>query len=239
MIAMVTVGCVLLIVFGVWDLKFASRPVIAWRFVTNRSVLLASWIGFFDFVRISANPSRVDLICVQIPGVILPNLRLSLLLHPCRQTVVCARRKLLYRDPDGCFDSFRYPRRLDNGLPPSVQGPPRIRFVHPSPRCGANDPFKRSKREHRGDCVDADPARTRRRVRECYDAIGRSSECKACGCCDGHRRRSPLDGNWWCYREWHRYVVLPFSTYPCLHSRRAMLTYAIWYLISVSRSDMD
>lgn len=51
MIAMLVVGCVLFFVFAVWDLRFASRPVIAWRFLRNRSVLFAAWIGFFDFVR--------------------------------------------------------------------------------------------------------------------------------------------------------------------------------------------
>lgn len=49
MIAMLVVGCVLLLVFGVWDLRYASRPVIAPRFVRNRSVVFASLIGFFDF----------------------------------------------------------------------------------------------------------------------------------------------------------------------------------------------
>jgi len=37
-------------VFAIWDLYYASRPVIAPRFVRNRSVVCASLIGFFDFV---------------------------------------------------------------------------------------------------------------------------------------------------------------------------------------------
>ncbi|KAI0367339.1 drug:h+ antiporter [Pilatotrama ljubarskyi] len=49
MIAMIVVGCVLLPVFAFWDIKFAKRPVIARRFLTNWSVVCASWIGFFDF----------------------------------------------------------------------------------------------------------------------------------------------------------------------------------------------
>ncbi|KAI0666516.1 drug:h+ antiporter [Trametes maxima] len=49
MIAMITVGCILLPVFALWDVYFAKRPVIARRFLTNWSVVLASWIGFFDF----------------------------------------------------------------------------------------------------------------------------------------------------------------------------------------------
>jgi len=47
---MLVVGVVLLVVFAIWDLHFASRPVIAPRFVRNRSVVCASLIGFFDFV---------------------------------------------------------------------------------------------------------------------------------------------------------------------------------------------
>lgn len=50
MIAMLVVGCVLLLVFAVWDFRFAKRPVVALRFLRNRAVLAASWIGFFDFV---------------------------------------------------------------------------------------------------------------------------------------------------------------------------------------------
>ncbi|KAL1938676.1 hypothetical protein VTO73DRAFT_11279 [Trametes versicolor] len=49
MIAMIVVGCVLLPVFAIWDVYFAKRPVIAHRFLTNRSIVFASWIGFFDF----------------------------------------------------------------------------------------------------------------------------------------------------------------------------------------------
>lgn len=49
-IAMLVMGVVLLAVFGIWDLCFASRPVIAPRFVRNRSVVCAALIGFFDFM---------------------------------------------------------------------------------------------------------------------------------------------------------------------------------------------
>ena len=50
MIAMIVVGCILLPVFALWDIYFAKRPVFPRRFLTNRSVTIASWIGFFDFV---------------------------------------------------------------------------------------------------------------------------------------------------------------------------------------------
>ncbi|TFY78973.1 hypothetical protein EWM64_g5038 [Hericium alpestre] len=49
MIAMIVVGFVIIIMFGVWDPNFASRPVIAPRLLRNRTVVLVSWIGFFDF----------------------------------------------------------------------------------------------------------------------------------------------------------------------------------------------
>ncbi|KAI8995203.1 drug:h+ antiporter [Trametes punicea] len=49
MIAMIVVGCVLLPAFALWDIYFAKRPVFPRRFLTNRSVVFAAWIGFFDF----------------------------------------------------------------------------------------------------------------------------------------------------------------------------------------------
>lgn len=54
---MIVVGFVILTIFGIYDLRFAARPVIAPRFVKNRSVVFASLIGFFDFVR------RSDILC--------------------------------------------------------------------------------------------------------------------------------------------------------------------------------
>ncbi|KAH8118651.1 drug:h+ antiporter [Phellopilus nigrolimitatus] len=50
MIAMLVVGGVLLVLFAGWDLRAASRPVVAPRFVRNRSVVITSIIGFFDFM---------------------------------------------------------------------------------------------------------------------------------------------------------------------------------------------
>lgn len=50
MIAMIVVGGVLIPVYALWDLKFAKYPVIARRFVFNRSVVIASVIGAADFV---------------------------------------------------------------------------------------------------------------------------------------------------------------------------------------------
>jgi hypothetical protein len=47
---MLVLGVVLLFVFAYWDLRVATQPVIAPRFLKNRSVVLASLIGFFDFV---------------------------------------------------------------------------------------------------------------------------------------------------------------------------------------------
>ncbi|KAK7447416.1 hypothetical protein VKT23_014125 [Stygiomarasmius scandens] len=50
MIAMIVIGCCLLPVFGVWDVKLAKFPVIPYRFLKNRSIAIASAIGFFDFI---------------------------------------------------------------------------------------------------------------------------------------------------------------------------------------------
>ena len=51
MIAMIVVGCVLIPMIAVWEIKFAKRPVLARRLLKNRTVQIAAWIGFFDFVR--------------------------------------------------------------------------------------------------------------------------------------------------------------------------------------------
>ena len=83
---MLVIGCVLLCLFAVWDLRFASRPVIAPRFLRNRSVVFASLIGFFDFVRSSLHTMPFYL--NMFSGLILPYLHLSLLFHPCRQALV-------------------------------------------------------------------------------------------------------------------------------------------------------
>ncbi|KAH9912103.1 MFS general substrate transporter [Epithele typhae] len=50
MVAMFVCGWVLLPVFVLWDLRYAKRPVIAMRFLANRTVVCAAWIGFFDFL---------------------------------------------------------------------------------------------------------------------------------------------------------------------------------------------
>ena len=50
MIAMLVIGVVILFVFIVWDTRFARRPIVPTRFLTNRAFIGAAWIGFFDFV---------------------------------------------------------------------------------------------------------------------------------------------------------------------------------------------
>ncbi|KAI0666920.1 drug:h+ antiporter [Trametes maxima] len=50
MLATLVLGWVLLPVFAVWDTRYAKRPVIARRFLSNRTVVCAAWIGFFDFL---------------------------------------------------------------------------------------------------------------------------------------------------------------------------------------------
>ncbi|CAE6508217.1 unnamed protein product [Rhizoctonia solani] len=50
MIAMLTVGPILLIAFGIYEWKFASHPIVPMKFLRNKAVLGAALIGFFDFV---------------------------------------------------------------------------------------------------------------------------------------------------------------------------------------------
>ncbi|KAG9097147.1 hypothetical protein FS749_006973 [Ceratobasidium sp. UAMH 11750] len=50
MIAMLTVGPTLLILFGIYEWKFASHPIVPMKFLRNKAVVGAALIGFFDFV---------------------------------------------------------------------------------------------------------------------------------------------------------------------------------------------
>lgn len=50
MIAMLTIGPVLLIAFGLYEWKLASHPIVPMKFLRNRAVVGAALIGFFDFV---------------------------------------------------------------------------------------------------------------------------------------------------------------------------------------------
>lgn len=59
MIAMLVVGCVSLLLFVAWELLVATKPVIPARFLSNRSVVLTSLIGFFDFVSPSQVPDKL------------------------------------------------------------------------------------------------------------------------------------------------------------------------------------
>ncbi|KAJ4471460.1 drug:h+ antiporter, partial [Lentinula aciculospora] len=49
MIILIVLGCIFLPVCGIWDLRYAKYPVIPPRFFGNRSVIIVSIIGAFDF----------------------------------------------------------------------------------------------------------------------------------------------------------------------------------------------
>lgn len=51
MIAMITVGCVLIPICVFYEVKFAARPVVAKRLVFNHCVGISCLAGAFDFVR--------------------------------------------------------------------------------------------------------------------------------------------------------------------------------------------
>ena len=50
-IAMVVVGPLILIAFGVYEIKWAKHPAIPGMFLRNRALMCSSFIAFFDFVR--------------------------------------------------------------------------------------------------------------------------------------------------------------------------------------------
>jgi hypothetical protein len=49
-IAMLTIGPLLIIAFGLYEWKFAAHPIVPMRFLRNKAVVGAALIGFFDFV---------------------------------------------------------------------------------------------------------------------------------------------------------------------------------------------
>ncbi|XP_006455502.1 hypothetical protein AGABI2DRAFT_187797 [Agaricus bisporus var. bisporus H97] len=49
-IAMIIIGGCLLPFFAFWEVKFARYPVIPKRFLSNRTIVLAAFIGAFDFI---------------------------------------------------------------------------------------------------------------------------------------------------------------------------------------------
>ena len=51
---MLVIGVASLFAFAYWDMKVAKRPVLPPRFIRNRSVVFASFVGFFDFVSLFA-----------------------------------------------------------------------------------------------------------------------------------------------------------------------------------------
>ena len=58
MIAMVVVGCVLLPVTALWEIKFAKQPFLARRVLTNRAVMCSVLIVFFYYVCLLCTPRR-------------------------------------------------------------------------------------------------------------------------------------------------------------------------------------
>lgn len=96
MLAMFIGGWIFLPVFALWDLRYAKRPVIARRFLANRTVVCAAWIGFFDFVRASpllrVSRDRLWLILVSREAILLPDVHIPLLLRPRDQALVCDAR---------------------------------------------------------------------------------------------------------------------------------------------------
>ncbi len=81
-------------------------PVIAPRFLRNRSVVFASLIGFFDFVR-SCIPCLLlpELITLRT-AIVLPNIHVPLYLRSGRQAMDAPASDLFRADTDGGLDSL-------------------------------------------------------------------------------------------------------------------------------------
>ena len=100
-IAMLVLGVVLLFVFAYWDFKFARNPVIPFRFIKNRTVVIGSLIGFFDFVRPLRPTDLLSITYIYLyAGIILHLVFISFRLRRRRQTLVPCQRELLHVDSD-------------------------------------------------------------------------------------------------------------------------------------------
>lgn len=59
-ISMIVIGIILLLVFGFYEAKFASLPVLPFRFLKNKTVLFCCIIAFFDFISfVSLRPQLI------------------------------------------------------------------------------------------------------------------------------------------------------------------------------------
>lgn len=88
MIAMIVIGCALIPFYILWDFKFASYPVIARRFLLNRSVIIACAVGAFDFVsRVGRLTLDIELM-LKISGVVLYFIYLPILFRIGRKAMV-------------------------------------------------------------------------------------------------------------------------------------------------------
>ena len=85
---MIVVGCVLLVTFFVYDIKFAKTPILSKQFIENKAVVAASWIGFFDFVSVLSPLRRNPRPYLNMKGFLLHYLYLPLFICYRCQTMV-------------------------------------------------------------------------------------------------------------------------------------------------------
>lgn len=71
-IFMLVLGCVILVAFGIWDGKWAQKPIVSYRMMKNRTVTAACLLGAFDFLGYSTFtiffPSYLQVIPRYSPG---------------------------------------------------------------------------------------------------------------------------------------------------------------------------
>lgn len=81
---MLIVGIVLIPAFLLYEFKVARYPVIARRFVFNRSVVIASLISSLDFVGLFTMSTVAEIGSQDtLSGIILPHIYLSLFFRRC------------------------------------------------------------------------------------------------------------------------------------------------------------
>lgn len=81
-------GCALFGVFLWWDLTRASRPIVARRFLRNRTVVTATVVGCFDFVR---RGLFVKCVTDAQADVVLRNVHVPVLVRAHREALVSRR----------------------------------------------------------------------------------------------------------------------------------------------------
>jgi hypothetical protein len=143
---MIVVGPIIIIMFGVYEAKWAKYPIIPAHILKNKAVMAASLIGFFDF----ASPLQIKLISEYSysADLVLLDILVPLLVHLRRQntSMVTRTTKLFHQHAKCRFNRLCYSRCGYHVLYSSLQVAPLHWLVSPLLGCRYHDPLSRCPR---------------------------------------------------------------------------------------------